>query len=532
MARSQQFLSSSEPDEIGTPRTCHGMRAAFASGHVEGTRAAANVFEAGGNVVDAALAASAVLTVCMPHATSVGGDAFFLVRDGATGQIHGLNASGMAPSRARPEVFSGGMEHRGARAPVVPGIVKGWGELHRRFGSTGWPGLLKPAIDLAQGGCAVSDALAQSILAAAPELARDEASTAMFLPDGRPLVAGAVFRQPTLAASLSAIAAQGPDSFYRGDVGSALVRTLDEQGGLMDMTDLAAFDTVWVDPLHATYRGHDVYAMPPNSYGVLMLMQLRALEALPRRLLRGGDRERMLWQIRAMRAVMQNALAEIGDPAFMRVTAADLLSDGRNHAVRECLQRELAGASTMPSGGTACVTVADAMGNAVCIVQSIFNPFGAHLLDPRTGLVLNNRMSGFDHRPGGVNAVAGRKRCAHTLNPVMVAHDGQLRLVYASPGGVSQTITGTQILVNLIDRNLGLADAIGAPRWATDRHGGILLEPQGRADVMAALLAAGLPARQEKNAYLFGSATAVLCSADGTLSAVGDARRQAASLAY
>ena len=190
-----------------------------------------------------------------------------------------------------------------------------------------------------------------------------------------------------------------------------------------------------------------------------------------------------------------------------------------------------AGVQPIPAGGTACITVADAAGNAACIVQSIYNPFGAHFLDPGTGILLNNRMAMFDPLPGRINSVAPRKRPAHTLNPVMVLKAGRLRWVYASPGGASQTITGTQVMVNLIDRKLSLARAVEDGRWGVDRKGNILIEPKTPSGIETELRAQGLEARQVQDTYWFGSAKIIECGPDRLLRAVADTRRDACALA-
>jgi len=185
----------------------------------------------------------------------------------------------------------------------------------------------------------------------------------------------------------------------------------------------------------------------------------------------------------------------------------------------------------VPSGGTTCVTVADAKGNAICIVQSIYNPCGAHFLDPNTGVILNNRMFGFDHRTARPNSIAPGKRSAHTLNPVMVTKNGSLRWVYASPGGLSQIITGTQIMVNLIDRKLDIGPAIDEPRWAVNRGGNVLIEPSVPATVLASLLAENIQAKYEEDNYPFGSVTLIQMEPNQSLRAAADLRRNANAMA-
>jgi gamma-glutamyltranspeptidase/glutathione hydrolase len=318
---------------------------------------------------------------------------------------------------------------------------------------------------------------------------------------------------------------------YEGEVGKKLTDYICSAGGLLSLEDLRRCSADWVEPVRGGFDGHEIFVMPPNSYGVLMLMQLQSLAALPKEQLDGDAVTRLCWQMRAMRAAFSVGQEEIGDPSSMRIGNQHFLEEGTIGKVRARMFGQPGAPQTAPCGGTACVTVADALGNAVSIVQSIFNPFGAHFMDPNTGIILNNRMFGFDHMPGRVNSIGPGKRSAHTLNPVMVTKEGELRWVYASPGGISQTITGMQVLVNLITRRLGICQAIHTGRWAVDRGGNILVEPTMPEDVLAALAAAGLPARHEEDGYLFGSVTVIQRDSATLLRAAADTRREASAMA-
>ncbi len=513
------------------PSRANGRHAAVATGDRDAARAALAILSSGGSVADAAIAASAVLAVTMPHATSIGGDAFFLVRDGASGSVHALNASGTAPSALTPQTFANGMHQRGALAPVVPGLVKGWDALHRRFGRLPWNALLADAIALAADGASVSPSLAQSIKASAGQLRKDPGCAALFFRDAGALVAGDRLLQPALASTLDAIARSGADEFFNGASGHALASNIVSAGGLLQHADLQQFSAQWVQPVQSHLLGHDISVAPPNSYGILMLMQLQALAGIaPDRLL-ADTASRMATQMRCMRATFDVALSAIGDPAGMQKSIGQLLRTASIDEIRTRMAAMLPDAKPVPGGGTACVTIADASGNAVCIVQSVFNPFGSHYLDPQTGVLLNNRMFGFDAVPGRVNSVAPGKRSAHTLNPVIVTKAGKLRWVYASPGGISQTVTGTQIMMNLIMRGMNPADAIDDSRWAVDRGGNILVEPGLDERIVQSLTASGFSPRRESDGYSFGSATVIEHCEDGSLFAAADRRRQACALA-
>lgn len=516
---------------ISNVREVTGARAAVSTGDPAATRAACQILASGGSVVDAAIAASAVLAVVMPHATSIGGDAFILVRDAPTGKIHGLNASGTAPLSVQPATFRDGMHQRGASAAVVPGLVRAWDALHERFGILSWDSLFEDSLLLAERGCAVSPSLAQTISTLEGYLKLDPGWASTFFPLGTPLKLGDTLNQPALARTLRSIADLGADALYRGDAGEALIQYIQSAGGLLSLTDLEKFSVSWVEPVSTEYHGHDVFVMPPNSYGVLMLMQLQCLAALPLEEITTDLVKRMSWQIRAMRACVDVWLPEIGDPACMKVSTMDFLADQSITDARMRMLAQLPPEQAAPAGGTTSITVSDAEGNAVCIVQSIYNPCGAHFIDPNTGMILNNRMFCFDHRPARPNSIAPGKRSAHTLNPVMVTKNGSLRWVYASPGGISQTITGAQILVNLIDRKLEVGPAIDETRWAVDRGGKVLIEPSVAATVLPALAAQKIPAKCEEDDYLFGSATLIQCEPNCPLRAAADLRRNASAMA-
>ncbi len=232
-----------------------------------------------------------------------------------------------------------------------------------------------------------------------------------------------------------------------------------------------------------------------------------------------------------MQAVFAEALGAIADPRHMRVSPRDLLAEQTTARVVEAMRRAASGPSSLPAGGTACVLTADAAGNACCIVQSVFNPFGAHFLEPSTGILLNNRLFCFEADPRHVNCVGPGKRSLHTLNPMLVMREGRLAWVLASPGGMSQTTTAVQVLMNLIDRGMTPRDAVDDFRWATDRKGGLLLEPRMPRDVEAALTARGLPAVYVDDEYIFGSAKVIAVAADDSLIAAADGRRFAAAAA-
>jgi len=504
-----------------------GSRSMVVSGHSLASLAGTEVLRRGGNIVDALVAASATLTVVLGHATSIGGDFFLLYHEAKTGRTHGLNASGVAPAAVTPESFASGMKEIGALAPVVPGIARGWEALHRRFGRLSWRELFDDAIDLADRGHPVSKILVERIPEHRDDLTKDPGCAALYLPEGKPLTYGQTLRQPTLAATLRRVADHGADGFYFGETAASIAAHSAAHGGCMSEPDLAKYQPLWVEPVVATYRDHDVVVMPPNSYGSLLLLQLNGLAALDSGFLADNPDRRLGYQMSAMKAAFTLGLPLIADPSFVPDAVERLLGPETTAAMVDAVLAKAPPSAVPNRGGTSCLLLADAEGNAICMVQSIFSVFGSAFLDPGTGVLFNNRMQGFTHRPDRPNSVAPGKRPAHTLCPVLVRRNDRVRFVLASPGGISQTLTDVQVISQLLDSGLDVASAVEAPRWCTTRAGAFLLEYGIPETVEATLAAMGHQVRKAADPYFYGSAKAIEFLPSGNLAGAGDHRREA-----
>jgi gamma-glutamyltranspeptidase/glutathione hydrolase len=508
-----------------------GSHAMIVSGHAAASLAGIAVHRRGGNAVDAMIAASAALATVLGHATSLGGDCFILFHDAASGRILGLNASGVAPQAVTEEHFAEGMKAQGPLAPVVPGLVRAWDAIHRRFGQLAWKELFDEAIALAEGHT-VSAVLAARILDNRKALAADPGCAALYLPGGRPITAGETLRQPALAATLRRIADEGADGFYRGETAERIGAYMAERGGLLRASDLAAFAPLWVEPASTLYRGHRVFVMPPNSYGSLLLMQLNGLKALERGALTVDPARRIGYQMNAMKAAFAAGVPLIADPKAMPDALMRMLAPEMTERMQQAVLG-LAPALRVPDrAGTSCLLVADAVGNAICMVQSVFSVFGSAFRDPGTGILFNNRMSGFTHVPDRPNSVAPGKRPAHTLCPVMVQHDGRIRYVLASPGGLSQTVTNTQVLGRLIDDGVDVAAAVEAPRWCNTASGDFLMEREVPEAFIPVLAEMGHTVKRADDAFFYGSAKAIEILPSGNFAGAGDHRREAFALGY
>jgi gamma-glutamyltranspeptidase len=521
---------SAARDGIAARPPVYGARFMAVTGHSLASLAAVRMFQRGGHLVDAAIAASAVTAVVLHHAAGIGGDAFLLYRDGKTGRTHGLNASGCAPALATADRFAKGMDAHGPRASVVPGLVAAWDALHRRFGRLPWQRLFDHAIDAATGHV-ISQVAAERAGAEADDLRADPGCASLYVPDGNPVARGALLRQPTLADSLRRIARLGADDFYRGKIAQQIDSFFKHQDGLICAHDLAEFRPVWVEPLSGEYRGHSIHVMPPNSAGALLLLQLEALSSVGSVPLRDCAVVRIGAQMIAMQRAFSGGVPLIADPVAVPDATAQLLSPEIKAWMRAPLLRPEAGPPIRDSGSTSCLVFADAEGNALSLGQSIFNVFGAILLDPATGILFNNRMHGFSHDPNSANVVAPGKRPAHTLCPVLVERDGALRYAMATPGGLSQTLTNVQVLSHLIDCGFDVQQSVEFPRWCNSKSGQFLIErgfPKDFTDVL--LRDMGQRAVVRDDAYSYGSAKVVELGPHGTLAGGADFRREAFAL--
>jgi gamma-glutamyltranspeptidase/glutathione hydrolase len=507
-----------------------GRSHAVVSGHALASEASLAVLKKGGNPVDAALAGAAVLTVALPHACTLGGDCFILVH--GKGRTRGINGSGPSPAglpaNVRPEQLA-----RGPLSSAVPGMLGAWEALHKEFGSRPWAELMAPAAALARDGVPASREYVASLHMNLAPMLKDPGSRALFLPDGTPLAEGTTLRQPALAAAFDSVAKDGAAALYRGWIGERLCQALGRLGGVMSRADLEAYQPIWVEPFKGSYRGLTVRAMPPNSYGLALLLQLAALDGSDLARHKVGSPERLKLLMLAARAAFRLGAPYFADPRLVADKIGGALDPSMVAALRAALA-DVAPAAEPPRGrGTAVISVGNAAGEGVTIVQSVFAPFGSFVSDAETGIVFNNRLFGFSTVPGHINAAGPAKRPAHTLSPAMVFDGGRLKYLLGTPGGSGQTITLTQVLTNMVDHKLDLASAIAAPRWSMDLQGNFALEPEIEADMPKRLAALGVEARPatEEQRYFFGSAECIAFDPKDGLLAVADFRREAAAAA-
>jgi len=445
------------------------------------------VLQAGGNAIDAAVTAAAVLSVVEPTMNGVGGDLFAIVYDAKTKSVHALNASGRAPAAATPEEFRrrglDAIPYRGELSVSVPGVVDGWNTLLSRFGTRTLAQAVQPAIGYARDGFAVSEIIAYQWRDQETVLARDAAAAATFLPGGHAPAPGDVFRNPRLAATLQEIAAGGRDAFYKGTIAKAIAADMRRRNGLITEADLAAHASDWIDPISTTYRGYEVLELPPNTHGVVALEMLNILENFDIRSMRQNSAEYLHLLVEAKRIAFADRDAWLADPRSVPPYAFDSMrakSIDPQHAARAYEPLRL-DARPRPEdhpeahGDTIYLTAADRDGNVVSLIQSIYEAFGSGIVAGDTGITLHNRGSLFSLNPGHPNLLAPGKRPFHTLVPAMVLKDKRPWLSFGVMGGDMQPQGHVQVLLNLIDFGMNVQEAGEAPRF---RHSaaGLALE--------------------------------------------------------
>jgi gamma-glutamyltranspeptidase/glutathione hydrolase len=500
----------------GNPRATRSVvmarNGAIATSQPLATAAGLRVLQAGGNAIDAAVTAAAVLAVVEPTMNGAGGDLFAIVYSAKDKKVHGLNASGRAPAAATLDEFKKrGLQRiplRGELSVSVPGVVDGWSELLAKHGTRTLAQALEPAIRYARDGYAVSEIIAGQWKEVEGLLGRDAKAAAIYLPGGKAPAPGDVFRNPALAASLEQIAKGGRDAFYKGPLAKAIADDMQRRHGLLTAKDLAEHHADWVEPVSTTYRGYQVLELPPNTQGVAALEMLNILEGIDLKALGHNSAAYLHMLVEAKRIAFADRDAWIGDPsttpaqAVARMLSKDYAARRRTeinpgHAANEYKALALDGRTTpdggehpMAMGDTVYLTAADAEGNVISLIQSLYETFGSAIVAGDTGIVLHNRGSLFTLTPGHPNQLAPGKRPFHTLIPAMVLKDGTPWVSFGVMGGDMQAQGHAQVLANLIDFGMNIQEAGEAPRFRHTKDG-LALESPFTADARAGLAARG-----------------------------------------
>jgi gamma-glutamyltranspeptidase / glutathione hydrolase len=531
-----------------------GLHGAVAAGHPLAAAAGYEVLRSGGNAADAAVTMAAVLAVVRPHMNGVGGDAFALFYEAGSGAVRALNASGRAGAEATPAFFQEreieGMPQSGPLAVTVPGAVSAWAATLDRYGTLSLAEALAPAIRLADEGFVVTHTLAED-LADARRL--NEAGRAIYAPGGEPLEEGEILRNPALAESLRILAREGPSALYGGRLGQALADFLSAEGGLLRLSDFQDHTPEWTESLSLEFQGRTVHTLPPNSQGIALLQLLAMAEA------RGLGNGRGLAEARgALDPYLLHALVEAKKRAFadrdrwvadpgVAPAPLDRLLDRAYLSERAQGIGSRAAADVPPGfgeplegdpaegdGDTVYLIAVDQDGNAVSWIQSLFSSFGSRLVEPETGIVLQNRGGGFTLQEGHPNLIAPGKRPFHTLMATLVTGpDGGFEMALGTPGGHGQAQTVAQALVQMLVFDASPQHAAEIPRFRSTEGLALSLEDRVPAPVRSELAGLGhdLTVVEGWTAF-FGNLHVIRREANGVLRAGADMRREGAALAW
>lgn len=516
------------PATMAGRSTVYAPNGVIATSQPLATGAGLAVLQRGGNAVDAAVTAAAVLNLVEPHMTGIGGDLFAMYWSAADGRLFGLNASGRSGSQMtrRTLVARGRTSIRGVEAVTVPGALSGWQELLDRFGSISLSEALQPAIDLAEEGFPVSPIIASQWQNASRALADPEggkraaAFADTYLMGGeRAPRAGEWFRNPDLARSLRRIAAEGPGVFYGGSLGQEIVDWVQALGGFLTIDDLRNHEPVWVEPMSVSFGEYRLWELPPNGQGIAALEMLKILEPFDLRGMGHNSVDYLHHLVEAKKLAYADLARYVGDPDDMTINPEALIRDAFVDARRSLIDPSHAADRPDPgravtSSETIYLSAADAQGNMISFINSVYDYFGSGVVTPGTGFVLQDRGAGFTMQEGLANTVGPRKRPFHTIIPAFVTRDDgngnqEPWLSFGVMGGSVQPQGHVQILLNLLVFGMDLQEALDAPRF---RHlSGLRLALEGP---IPTAVREGLAARGhvivDESLTSFGGAQAVM----------------------
>ena len=457
----------------------HAPEGMACTSHPLASGAAIDVLKAGGNAMDAAVAACAVQCVVEPGSTGIGGDCFCLYAPEGSANIIAFNGSGKAPAGASVDWYQANgfteIERNTPHSVTVPGAVDAWATLINDHGRKPLSELLQPAIRYAQHGYPIASRVHTDFVSAVPLLSKDDTAARIFLPGGRAPDVGEMHRQPELAATMEKIADGGRDAFYSGEIMEDILTCLQSKGGLHTAEDFAAVKGDYVDPISTEFRGYRVHECPPNGQGVIALLLLNIMSEIET-----GDHpidvERIHQELEACRLAYTARNLYVGDPAFADVPVAGLLSRKYARELREKIDPHYVNENPQPGTpgheDTVYITVVDKDRNACSFINTLFAGFGSGLVAPRSGVVLHNRGSGFNLDPESPNRIEGGKRPLHTIIPGMVTEGERVVMPFGVMGGQYQSMGHMQFLTGFFDYGLDIQEAMDRPRFMVQPFSG------------------------------------------------------------
>jgi gamma-glutamyltranspeptidase/glutathione hydrolase len=450
-------------------------RAMAATSHPLATQIALDIMRGNGNAIDAAIAANAALGLMEPTSNGIGGDLFALVWDATTASLQGLNASGRSPRSLSREWFEeNGIDRIPLYGPLpvsVPGAVDGWFMLHERFGKLPMKRILQPTIDYARNGHPVPETIAyywdQSIEDLAPYPGFLEQMTI----DGRAPRAGELWKNPNLATTLEAIARGGRDAFYKGNIARVIDEYMKSNGGFLSYEDMTTHSSSWVEPVSVNYRGYDIWELPPNGQGIAALQILSIMEQHDIASMGFGSADHIHLFLEAKKLAFEDRARFYSDPEYMDIRVEKLIS--KEYATRRNALIDMSKAATefphgdpevLRDGDTIYLTTADSQGNMVSLIQSNYQGMGSGMTPPGLGFVLQDRGELFNLEAGHPNSFEPGKLPFHTIIPAFITRDGKPEISFGLMGGGMQPQGHAQIVVNIVDFQMGLQEAGDAPR--------------------------------------------------------------------
>ncbi|MBV9677163.1 MAG: gamma-glutamyltransferase [Acidobacteriaceae bacterium] len=440
------------------------------------SQAGAHILEEGGNAVDAAIAANAVMGVTQPYVNGIGGDLFVLYYEAKTGKLYGLNSSGWTPKALTIEYLKAHhidqLDPIGVHTIDVPGCVAGWDALRRRFGTLSLSQLLAPAISYAQNGFPLAERNARYWVS--KNLLQQPGYQQTYLPGGVAPGLGDTFKNPALSESLQQIAAHGRDAFYHGKMTDAMVKFLQAQGGTHTVEDFTSFEPEWVQPISTTYRGWTVYELPPNGQGIAALSMLNIMEQFPMASYGHNSADALHVMIEAKKLAYADMYHYVGDPRFTEIPVKQLASKELAIQRAKLIRMDRASCQTVPSeisqtlnahgNSTIYLSTIDKDGNVVSLIQSNYSGYGTGMVAPGLGFSFHNRGAGFQLTPGKPNSLAGHKRPLHTIIPAFL-QKGDMHIGFGIMGGWNQAQAHAQFVANVVDYGMNVQAALEQARF-------------------------------------------------------------------
>lgn len=515
-----------------------GRRGMAASSQPLAVEAAIHTLRTGGNAIDAAVAATAVLGVVEPMSTGLGGDCFALIHLANENRLIALNASGRASHSASAEaLLERGFSHMPADGPLsvtVPGALDGLAECLASHGTMTLRDTFAPAIFYAEHGFPVAEVTARQWHRSTAKLERNLESARVYLPQGRAPLPGELFRNPDLARTLESISESGTALFYRGVLGEKIVESVGGGDGTISLEDLAAHTSDWVDTIRTSYRGFEVIEVPPNTQGLAVLVALNALEGYPLGRMPHNSSEYLHCLVEATKLALRDAHSLIAD-SIDQILMEKLLSKNWARSLRAKIDADgCQGTGPLPfqeGSDTVYVAVVDEDGNVVSMISSLFKAFGSAITVPGTGLLLQNRGACFTLEPGHANQLNPGKRPFHTIIPAMILRDGKPWACFGVVGGLMQAQGHIQVVCNLIDFGMNPQAALDAPRFRVLEDGHVALESGIREETGVELHSRGHRLRSDSTEEGFGGGQVILIS-DGSLYGGSDPRKDGCAVGY